>query len=69
MKQIVKRFYDKPWKHGVLAIICFGIAYGMASWGLDSGRLTAYFLAIVFLIFGIKQAVKSIKLELRLRTK
>jgi len=69
MKHIVKRFYDKPWKHGLLAIICFVIAYGMASWGLDSGRLTAYFLSIVFLVFGVKQIIRAIKMELRLRAR
>jgi hypothetical protein len=69
MKHIVKRFYDKPWKHAVLAVICFVVAYAFASWGLDTGRLTAYFLSIMFLIFGIKQVIRSVKLELRLRTK
>lgn len=69
MKHIVKRFYDKPWKHALLALICFVIAYAMASWGLDSGRLTAYFLAIVFVIFGIKQVIRAIKMELQLRAR
>lgn len=69
MKHIVKRFYDKPWKHTLLALICFVLAYGFASWAIDTGRLTAYFLAFLFGIFGIKQLIKAITMELRLRTK
>ena len=69
MKHIVKRFYDKPWKHALLALICFAVAYTAASWGLDSGRLTAYFLSLIFIIFGIEQVIRSVKLESRLRTK
>ncbi len=69
MKQVVKRFYDKPWKHAVLAIICFALAYVFASWAIDSGRLTAYFLAIIFIVFGTKQVIRAIKMELKLRKK
>jgi uncharacterized membrane protein HdeD (DUF308 family) len=69
MKHIVKRFYDKPWKHALLALICFVLAYVLASWAIDTGRLTAYFFSILFGIFGIRQVIRSITMELRLRTK
>lgn len=55
MHKAVHRFQDKPWKHLLLSAIIFLIAYGLASWAIDSGKLQAYFLTTVFVFFGIRQ--------------
>lgn len=48
---------------GLTFIILFDVlvTYGFASWAIDSGRLIAYFLAIVFLALAIIQGVKLFK--------
>jgi len=61
MKRVIQKFQDKAWKHGVLSAILFLLSYGAGSWGIDSGRLTAYFIAIVLLILAIKQLIKAIR--------
>jgi uncharacterized membrane protein HdeD (DUF308 family) len=45
----------------VFGLIELGVAYVFASWAIDSGRLLAYFLAIIFLVLAIAQGVKFIK--------
>jgi hypothetical protein len=44
----------------VFGLIELGLAYVFASWAIDSGRLLAYFLAIVLLIGGLQNLVKLI---------
>jgi hypothetical protein len=44
----------------VFGLIELGVAYVFASWAIDSGRLLAYFLAIVLLIGGLQNLVKLI---------
>lgn len=61
MRKVVHRFQDRAWKHALLGAIIFLIAYGLASWAIDSGRLTAYFLSIVFFILGVRQLIGAIK--------
>lgn len=54
-------FYDKPWKHAVTALLSFVLAYGAASWAIDSGRLLVYFATGLLLILGIKHTVQSLQ--------
>ena len=61
MRKVVQRFQDKAWKHLLLGAIIFLIAYALASWAIDSGRLTAYFLSIVFFILGVRQLIEAAK--------
>lgn len=56
-----KPFYDKPWKHGVAAVVAFLLAYGGASWAIDSGRLLVYFATLVLLILGIHHVIAMFK--------
>jgi hypothetical protein len=44
----------------VFGLIELGVAYVFASWAIDSGRLLAYFLAIVLLIGGLQNLIKLI---------
>ena len=54
-------FFDKPWKHVIAAAFALAVAYALVSWGIDSGRLTAYFGAIVLTIVAIQQLVQAVK--------
>lgn len=69
MREKIKRFHDKPWKHALLGLICFVLAYLFASWAVDSGRLTAYFLTIVFFILAVRQVIRAIALGIGSRKK
>ncbi len=60
MKQL-QSLCDKPWKNLVIGVVALGLSYAAASWGIDSGRLTAYFLAIVLAVVGVKHLIKAIK--------
>ncbi len=52
--------FDKPWKHGVAAVIDLVIAYGLASWSIDSGRWLAYGLTLLFVGLGINHIVRAV---------
>ena len=52
---------SNPWTHVVLGITAFLASYGFASWAIDSGRLTAYFLSIVLTVIGIRQLIHAAK--------
>jgi hypothetical protein len=60
-QKIAARIINKPWQHVIVAAVCLAVAYALASWGIDSGRLTAYFGAIVFGIVAISQLVRAVK--------
>lgn len=61
MKKAARTIFNKPWKHLLAALVGFVLAYVLASWGIDSGRLTAYFGAIVFGILAIQHTAKAIR--------
>lgn len=48
----------------VSAVIELALAYGFASWAIDSGSLLIYFAAAIFLIGAIRNFVKLIKVIL-----
>lgn len=54
-------------KVGLVLIILFDllVAYGFASLAIDTGSLLQYFIAIMFLILAIAQAVKLFKKVVR----
>lgn len=49
------------WVNGLIGLVSLGIAYGFASWAIDSGQLFHYALAIGFLYFGLSSLVRSIR--------
>lgn len=60
MKKIAQT-YDKAWKHILASAVSFALSYAAASWAIDSGRLLAYFLAIVLTILGIKHLISAFR--------
>lgn len=51
---------NTPWKHAVIAVCAFGLAYAAASLAIDTGRLLVYFIAIVLLVIGLRQTALAI---------
>lgn len=47
-----------------LAIVLLAIAYGFASWAIDSGNWVHYLLTIVFLVWAAKEIKRGIKVLL-----
>jgi uncharacterized membrane protein HdeD (DUF308 family) len=60
MKKL-QSLYDKPWKQLLISAVAFGLSYAAASWAIDTARLSAYFLAIILLVLGIKHLIQAIK--------
>lgn len=50
------------WVRALIAVAFVGLAYGFASLAIDSGSLLQYAIGIGFLWFGIKHAIKAIRL-------
>jgi len=50
------------WIRAIVAVACLLLAYGFASLAIDSGSLLEYAITIAFLWFGIKHAVRSVRL-------
>lgn len=53
------------WHQTKTGLLAFGLAelalaYGFASWAIDSGRLLAWSLAIILLVGGLQNLVKLI---------
>lgn len=61
MHKAVHHFQDKPWKHVLFGALLFLVAYGAASWAIDTGKLQAYFLSILFVILGVRQLIQAAK--------
>jgi hypothetical protein len=61
MKKKSLVFFNKPWQHVAAAAIGLALAYALVSWGIDSGRLTAYFGAIVLGVLSIHHLVQAVK--------
>lgn len=58
--QKLAQWHNKKLGLLVFAVIELAIAYGFASWAIDSGNLWLYLLAIVFLIGFFQNLVKLI---------
>lgn len=56
----LQNIYDKPWKHLLAAVVGFCLAYAAASWAIETGRLTAYFIAIVLLVLSVRHVAGAI---------
>ena len=50
------------WQTGGLAIVYLAIAYGFASWAINSAHLLTYVGGIVFLVAGIRGLIRAIRL-------
>ncbi len=57
--QKTHQIFDKPWKHAVAAIGGYILVYALASWAIDSGRLSVYFAAILFFILSVKHTIQA----------
>lgn len=51
----------KWWILLLLALLFWGLSYGFASLAIDSGSLWQYAVSIIFLAWGIKYIVRSLK--------
>ena len=49
------------WQLGIGGIVFLAIAYGFASWAINTGSLWLYALTILFLVAGIKAIVRAAK--------
>lgn len=61
---IIKKYthtLSKPWQYILLSAVAFALAYGAASWAIDSGKLTAYFIAIVLAVLGIRSLIQAFR--------
>lgn len=45
----------------LVGIVSATVAYGFGSWAVDSGRIMAYSLALVFLLFSINRLAAGVK--------
>ncbi|HET9721776.1 MAG TPA: hypothetical protein VFP32_01985 [Candidatus Saccharimonadales bacterium] len=50
------------WVRAIIAIVFIALAYGFASVAINSGSTWQYAVAIGFLWYGLKQAVRSVRL-------
>ena len=63
---MAKRSYEQQlmkrgWMRIILFLLFLGIAYGFASLAIDSGNLLEYAIALFFLVWAIKQLIRSIR--------
>ncbi len=49
------------WVRSLLALVFLGLAYGFISLALDSAHLWEYALGIIFVWYGVKQAVNAVR--------
>jgi hypothetical protein len=61
VKQAERKIFNKPWKHLLVAAAGLALSYAFASWAIDSGRLTAYFLAIVLAVVAVYHTTKAVR--------
>lgn len=59
---LLHQVYDKPWKHALGAVAGIALAYGGASWAIDSGRLSVYALTLFLISGSIWHIVSAIKM-------
>ena len=51
----------KWWVRALIALVFIGLAYGFGSLALDSAHFWEYVLAVVFIWYGVKEAVKAVR--------
>jgi hypothetical protein len=49
------------WARLLLGLVFMAVAYGFASWAIDSGNLLHYALTFVFLYFGVAHFARGIR--------
>lgn len=49
------------WIRTLMALAFLGLAYGFISLALDSAHLWEYALGIIFVLYGVKQAITAIR--------
>ena len=50
------------WVRGLIGILSLLVAYGFASLAIDSGSWFEYAAAIIFIWYGVKDIVRSVRL-------
>lgn len=61
MQKAANRIINTPSKHLAVSILSLVLAYALVSWAIDTGRLTAYFGAIVLTIVAIHHSLQAVK--------
>ncbi len=56
-----QQILSEPWHYVLLSAGSFALAYGASSWAIDSGKLTAYFIAFVLTILGIRNLIQAFR--------
>lgn len=51
----------KLWFNILLAVVCLGLAYGFASWAINTGNLLMYALTLFFLTWAINRIVLGVR--------
>jgi hypothetical protein len=51
----------KWWVQFLIALAFLGLAYGFISLALDSAHLWEYALGLIFVWYGVRQAVKAVR--------
>jgi hypothetical protein len=54
----LSNWHDAKSGLAAFAVIELALSYGFASWAIDSGRLLAWFLAIVLFVGGVQNLIK-----------
>lgn len=49
------------WVRALMALAFLGLSYGFISLALDSAHLWEYALGIVFVLYGVKQAITAVR--------
>lgn len=58
---MMNRFLATWYVQLLAGVVSATIAYGFGSWAVDSGKIMAYVLALVFLIFSINRLAAGVK--------
>ena len=58
MLQTIDRWHKTQVGYLIFAIVELGLAYGAASWAIDSGNLLLYLATIILLIGGLQDLIK-----------
>ena len=60
MKYKASVIINKPWQHIIASAVLFALTYAAISWSIDSGKLQAYFISFVLLVFAVKHLIRAI---------
>jgi hypothetical protein len=59
--EAVNKWHKTRTGYLVFALVELALAYGFASWAIDSGRIIAYVLSVLFFVGGLRNLFKVFK--------